>query len=1069
MDLKIFISYATATPGIVEILPKVAEEISKIEGCTAIYDQAALQGKEGQGWNDALKETIKDCHGTIFLLSHQSIQSEPVFREAACASEQFKLSRHYLLLPVFLPDGEGKNPSFGEKRWQDLALSASHAVRDHSSDNQMLAKMNQAIRNWKHNHPNYEPRREAYLENLPVSTTDEMFGREKDLQSLNSRLGQTNVSITYITADGGTGKSTLIQFWIDNLLKNRQAILPGTRVYAWSFYSQGTTDHHVSVDRFIDHACQWFGCPVDKEAGGTKRARVLAEYIRSHPTILLLDGMEPLQYRAGSLKGQWRDGQLNDFFNELLSPSDIKLFVLVTSRVVPHQLEQEKGRQPLKIFSLELNRIDDIAARALLKHGLKIRYPKLFIESQQARYLEETLENCVRLGGGHCFSLTLFAKFAAFISPVDPPTLDNLHKIYQRAQEKIEAQKIPEFVKGERDAGHAFRMIAGYVSELATSDRRRELEVLRLVGLFNRPVRLSIITEMLGEGGASFPLTPNLAIRNLKPFIEGLAVLGLLTFRPVADNDYEVDGHPLLREYFGAQLQTETFREGACIAHSRLFTILANCETYPNDSSSVDQLYWSIYHACQAGQFNEAFQVLRDRVWWKRIKDQEVLQWVPNDDRFLDGKERPPEAFMAKDYYFFPTRKLGKVQSDYVALTQFYQGGDPNTLTPAKELDKGYHFRLFVETGVRLRALGNLDLSIRLIAKAVEIGTETLSNSLEIRNKDILDDLPYANWTLSELYLSTGQLVPAESTAREAVALADQDHSTDVYQRFFARTSLAEALQYLGKEAEAVELLDQAVSIELDGNPRNPLMYSQSGFRYSSHLIRQGRYDDVARKYQDAEQRMRERQRSLARSKLSIAIQSLMEGRAILAALREASSIAAITDGLFPNEESFARLRRNGASPNVLGLIDQRLVQGKDHPNLSLVQTAEDLIQTSIYQFTDSGYYDYLVRGLATMGAITMAKIEFNLEQDMAREAELLAKAEQYWIRGISFADNGAMHLLKGDLLTERIVAWKRYLDWKLRVLGGDCTELFDLAKSVDSGYLQIVRAQAEQQGLKPI
>jgi len=89
------------------------------------------------------------------------------------------------------------------------------------------------------------------------------------------------------------------------------------RVYAWSFFSQGTTERAASADLFVDQALRWFG-DEDPTAGSPwDKGERLARYIRQTRMLLVLDGLEPLQHPPGPQEGRLKDAALQAMLVEL--------------------------------------------------------------------------------------------------------------------------------------------------------------------------------------------------------------------------------------------------------------------------------------------------------------------------------------------------------------------------------------------------------------------------------------------------------------------------------------------------------------------------------------------------------------------------------------------------------------------------------------------------------------------------------------------------------------------------------------------------------------------------------
>ncbi|MCP4043211.1 MAG: ATP-binding protein, partial [Gammaproteobacteria bacterium] len=87
------------------------------------------------------------------------------------------------------------------------------------------------------------------LTHLPKGA-DHFLGRGPELAWLDEAWGDSaNTHIVELTAPGGVGKTALVKRWLDRLRGDgwRRA----ARIYAWSFYSQGTgDDRQASEDGF---------------------------------------------------------------------------------------------------------------------------------------------------------------------------------------------------------------------------------------------------------------------------------------------------------------------------------------------------------------------------------------------------------------------------------------------------------------------------------------------------------------------------------------------------------------------------------------------------------------------------------------------------------------------------------------------------------------------------------------------------------------------------------------------------------------------------------------------------
>ncbi|MCP5108414.1 MAG: toll/interleukin-1 receptor domain-containing protein, partial [bacterium] len=153
------------------------------------------------------------------------------------------------------------------------------------------------------------------LSKLP-STSGLLLGREKELDILDSAWDDQHTTIVTLVAFGGVGKTALVREWLNRMkTKNYRA---AQRVYAWSFYSQGTKeDRQTSAEDFIDDALRWFGDPHPEQGSAWDKGKRLAQLVRERKTLLILDGLEPLQYPPGEMGGCLKDQSLQALLKEL--------------------------------------------------------------------------------------------------------------------------------------------------------------------------------------------------------------------------------------------------------------------------------------------------------------------------------------------------------------------------------------------------------------------------------------------------------------------------------------------------------------------------------------------------------------------------------------------------------------------------------------------------------------------------------------------------------------------------------------------------------------------------------
>src|ERR1700726_4412633 len=149
---------------------------------------------------------------------------------------------------------------------------------------------------------------------LPITGSD-VFGREEDIAFLDRAWANKDVNVVTIVAWAGVGKSTLVNHWLRRMAAKyyRSAQL----VFGWSFYRQGSRGGTSSADEFLDAALTWFGDPDPRVGTAWEKGERLAKLVSHRRTLLVLDGLEPLQNPPGPQEGRLREPSLQALLREL--------------------------------------------------------------------------------------------------------------------------------------------------------------------------------------------------------------------------------------------------------------------------------------------------------------------------------------------------------------------------------------------------------------------------------------------------------------------------------------------------------------------------------------------------------------------------------------------------------------------------------------------------------------------------------------------------------------------------------------------------------------------------------
>ena len=160
---------------------------------------------------------------------------------------------------------------------------------------------------------------------LPTTGTD-IFDREQDIAFLNDTWANQIVNVVTIVACARVGKSALVNEWLRRMAAEhyRSAQL----VFAWSF-KPGSNWNSSSPEEFLHAALAWFGDPDPRIGTAWQKGERLASLIASRRILLVLDGLEMLQYPDGAQKGRLREYSLHGFLGKV-STSNSGLCVVTT-------------------------------------------------------------------------------------------------------------------------------------------------------------------------------------------------------------------------------------------------------------------------------------------------------------------------------------------------------------------------------------------------------------------------------------------------------------------------------------------------------------------------------------------------------------------------------------------------------------------------------------------------------------------------------------------------------------------------------------------------------------------
>ncbi|MCP4156247.1 MAG: hypothetical protein GY757_51515 [bacterium] len=447
-----------------------------------------------------------------------------------------------------------------------------------------------------------------FLSRLPISK-HVLLGREGELSALDEAWRDENLHIVTLVAGGGIGKTALVSEWLQRM--ETEDYRGAERVYGWSFYSQGTSeDRQISSDEFLYDALKFFGDPAHKQGSASDKGKRLARLVRQRRTLLILDGLEPLQYPPGERHCQLKDQGIRALLEELAlyQPG----LCLVTTRLKIVDIEDAVNSSVKRIYLGPLS--PEVGARLLKELGVK---------GPPGELLKTAIEF-----QGHALALSLLGKYLAIEHDGDISQKSRLPKSTDPDNNSV--------------SRHARRVMESYVHLLSG---KPELNILYMLGLFDRPADEGAIDALRTEAPIEGVTTDVEALseERWQEALKHLRDLNLLTEIDELDRE-TLDCHPLVREYFGERLREANpvaWKE----AHSFLYEYYKELpgKRYPETLADMEPLFAAITHGCQAGRHQEAL----DEVYWERIR-------------------RGNKAYCNKT--------LGAVGADLAALSDFFDG-----------------------------------------------------------------------------------------------------------------------------------------------------------------------------------------------------------------------------------------------------------------------------------------------------------------------------------------------------------------------------------------------------------
>jgi CHAT domain len=457
----------------------------------------------------------------------------------------------------------------------------------------------------------------VHITGLPETGYERLVGRDAELKCLDDAWADRNTNILSLVAEGGAGKSALVNEWLKRMQADHYR--GAEAVLGWSFYSQGSKERATSAEPFLNWALDKLGIEINSTSA-TAKGEAIAEVLARRRVLLMLDGCEPLQHGLFLQQGELKDLGLRALLRRFaaMPPGEALGLVVLTSRQAVKDIARRKDAAAPVLDVEELS--DDAGAALLRDNGV--------------RGTDTELRAAARAFGGHPLALGLLASFLKETQGGDVRRRDHIRELLDD----------PENPRHD----HARRVMESYEAEWLAGQPVPHA-IMHMVGLFDRPASGDCLSALRRN-----PAIPGLtdAIVDLDEGAWQRAVARLRDVRLLAPQDAAapdaLDAHPLVREWFG-QRQEQANPEAWRAAHGRLYEHLRDTtrEGKTPTLEGLAPLYQAIPHGCRAGRHQEVLSnIYVDRIC----------------RRHADG-----------DIEFYSFRRLGAFGSDLAAISWFFE------------------------------------------------------------------------------------------------------------------------------------------------------------------------------------------------------------------------------------------------------------------------------------------------------------------------------------------------------------------------------------------------------------
>ena len=628
----------------------------------------------GAQWEKHIQAKLAVCDICILLVSRHSLNSKYCIKIEVEAIRRRQEHEDVQIYPILLtPVPEAALKPISHLNLRPKNKKALSGFPNYARDKAMSDIADEIVdllgkKSTPQRRPPTQPLRPpsfVHITGLPETAYERLVGREAELKRLDDAWADRKTNILSLVAEGGAGKSALVNEWLKRLQADNYR--GAEAVLGWSFYSQGSKERATSAEPFLNWALDKLGIKIETTSASAK-GEAIAEPLARRRVLLVLDGVEPLQHGLDKQQGELKDLGLRALLRGFAStpPGNAHGLTVITSRLPVKDIARWRDDATPVI---DVEQLADEAGAALLRDN-------------GVWGTDMELQAAARAFGGHPLALGLLASF-----------LKEKHFGDVRRRDHICA-----FFADSENPGHdhARRVMESYEKEWLAGQPVHQA-IMYMAGLFDRPASGNCLRALRQK-----PAIPGLtdAIVDLDEDSWRRAVARLREVRLLAPPDPSaldaLDAHPLVREWFGERLM-HINGNAWCAAHGRIYEHLRDTtdEGKTPTLENFAPLYQAIAHGCRAGRQQEAL----DDIYADRI-----CRRLPN-----------------RRFEFYASRKLGAQGSNLAAISWFFEKAYE---IPIATLTPGDRAWVLGQAAVGLRAQGRFAEALPAERASLRMDTE---------------------------------------------------------------------------------------------------------------------------------------------------------------------------------------------------------------------------------------------------------------------------------------------------------------------------------------------------------